>query len=201
MKEKTFQIIDKQEGYRGFLKLNRYQVQHSSYRGGLCQPVIRERMEGAGVVSVLLFDPILDEIVLVEQFRIGLVDQVDPPWCLETVSGFCDKANEEPRDVAIREIKEETGCDIKAIEFIGAFYVSPGLSVEKLNLYCACVDASKAEGIHGLPEEGEEIKVVRMPWKRAQSEIFKSLDSTSIVVAMQWLIIHREELVKRWASL
>lgn len=199
--EHSYQILDEQQAYRGFFKINRYQLQHSSYEGGDCPPIVRERLEGLGVTSVLLFDPVLDEVVLVEQFRIGLAGLVSPPWCLETVSGYCDKEHESPADVAKREAIEESGCEIKAMKLIGEFYVSPGISVEKLSLYVACVDASKAMGIHGLEEEGEEIKVIRMPWEQAEQEMFKTLNSTSIVVAMQWMQMNREKLIDEWRPL
>ncbi|MGB5669720.1 MAG: NUDIX domain-containing protein, partial [Sedimenticolaceae bacterium] len=157
-----FELHGSEAVYEGFFKLNRYRLQHSSFHGGWCTQMVRERIERLAAVSVLLYDPQLDTLVLVEQFRIGLMGTVDPPWSLETVSGFCDRAHELPEEVARREVVEETGCALRALTHIGEFFVSPGMSVERINLYCGWVDAGNAGGIHGLDHEGEEMRVVTL---------------------------------------
>ncbi len=184
----------------GFLRLRAHRLRHSSFRGGWCEPVVRERLEDLSAVSVLLYDPAADAVVLVEQFRVGLLGQVDPPWTLETVSGFCDRENEQPEAVARREIREETGCEPGPLHFIGRFFVSPGISVEQIHLYCGCIDSRRAAGVHGLAEEGEEIRVVVMPRAQALGELFGRINSTSVLIALQWLEANRARLVAEWAS-
>jgi ADP-ribose pyrophosphatase len=195
---KDYEILDTQPAYQGFFKLNRHLLRHSSFNGGWCEPIVRERIEEIAAVSVLLYDPALDELVLVEQFRVGLAGQVDPPWTVETVSGFCDVAHETPEMVARREVVEETGCELQALTQIGEFFVSPGMSVERIHLYCGRVDASQADGVHGLAHEGEEIRVVRMPRDEAVEQLFKALNTTSIIIALQWLEANREHLLREW---
>ena len=182
----------------GFFTLKRYRLRHGSFDGGWCDEIVRERIEDLAAVSVLLFDPDRDELVLVEQFRIGLMGTVDPPWAVETVSGFCDIAHESPEDVARREVTEETGCDLKALTHIGEFHVSPGMTVERINLFCGRVDSTTADGIHGLAHEGEEIRVVTMPRERAVEQLFGRLNTTSVVIALQWLEANRERLLAQW---
>ncbi|MGB5652046.1 MAG: ADP-ribose pyrophosphatase, partial [Sedimenticolaceae bacterium] len=99
-----FELHGSEAVYEGFFKLNRYRLQHSSFHGGWCTRMVRERIDRLAAVSVLLYDPQLDTLVLVEQFRIGLMGTVDPPWSLETVSGFCDSAHELPEEDARREV-------------------------------------------------------------------------------------------------
>ncbi len=196
--EQEFEINLQEDVYDGFLKLKRHTLRHTSFLGGWCGDIVRERLEGLASVSVLLFDPDLDEMVFVEQFRIGLVGGSEPPWCLETVSGFCDREHETPEEVARREVVEETGCELMALTRIGEFYVSPGISVERLTLYCGRIDASQAEGVHGLEHEGEEMRVVRMPRRDAEAALFGRLNSTSVIMAMQWFMLHRERLLRDW---
>nr|MDJ0740452.1 NUDIX domain-containing protein [Gammaproteobacteria bacterium] len=160
--------------------------------------IVRERIEHLAAVSVLLYDPDRDVVVLVEQFRVGLMGQCDPPWTTETVSGFCDTDHETPDDVARREVVEETGCRLKALTRIGEFHVSPGMSVERINLYCGWVDSRGAEGIHGLPHEGEEIRVVTLPRDEALAAMFGRLSTTSILIALPWLERERERLLAEW---
>jgi len=193
-----YQQLKEESVYEGFLKIKRHWVQHASFHGGQCEPILRERLEDLSAVSVLLYDPDRDQVVLVEQFRVGLMGQVDPPWALETVSGFCDRAHEVPEEVARREVHEETGCELLTLTQIGSFFVSPGISDEQIHLFCGRVDAGAAGGVHGLAEEGEEMRVLVMPREEAASELFGRLCSTSIVIAMQWLQANRESLLDHW---
>lgn len=195
---KRYQILDEETLSDRFFTLKRYRLRHNSFDGGWCDPIVRERIENLSAVSVLLFDPDRDELVLVEQFRVGLMGPHDPPWAVETVSGYCDIAHESPEDVARREVVEETGCRLLALSHIGEFHVSPGMTVERINLYCGRVDASTADGVHGLAHEGEEIRVVRMSRGEAVAELFARLNTTSVVIALQWLEAHREALLDDW---
>lgn len=193
-----FEILDEEKVADGFFQLNRYRLRHTSYHGGWCEEIVRERLEGLSAASALMYDPLRDQVVLIEQFRVGLMGQEERPFCLETVSGFCDKMDESPEDVAIREVAEEANLTVKQMHAIGDFYISPGFSVEKMFLYCAWVDASKAGGIHGLREEGEEIKVVVMSRQEAMKHLFTRVQSTSLIMCLQWLELNHEELLSEW---
>jgi len=195
-----FELLNNEAILDGFFKMNRYRLRHSSFRGGWCEAMVRERIERLAAVSVLLYDPTLDRLVLVEQFRIGLMGTVDPPWSLETVSGFCDRTHESPEQVARREVVEETGCVLRALTHIGEFFVSPGMSVERINLYCGWVDAGDAGGIYGLDHEGEEMRVVTLSRDEALGELFRRLNSTSVIMAIQWLDANRAQLLERWGT-
>lgn len=195
---KKFEILSTETVWDGFFRMQRVRLRHTSFHGGWCEPIVRERLEGLAAVSVLLYDPDRDQVVLVEQFRAGLVDQADPPWCLETVSGFCDRDHESAEMVARREVQEETGCELLALTPIGEFFVSPGFSVETIKLFCGRVDARTAGGIHGLEHEGEEIRVVRLDRKEALSALFGRINSTSLLIALQWLEANRDPVVDSW---
>lgn len=195
---RRFEWLERARVYQGFLKLDRYRLRHESFHGGWCEPMVRERLEDLAAVSVLLYDPDADQLVLVEQFRVGLADVVDNPWTLETVSGFCDRDHETPEEVARREVVEETGATLKALTHIGEFFVSPGISVERINLYCGWVDAATAEGVHGLAHEGEEMRVVKLSRSEAVAELFGRLKSTSVIMTLQWLEANRRSLLARW---
>ncbi len=195
--KKRFQILFMEDAYKGFLRLKRFRLQHECFAGGWCPAVQRERVEGRHAVSVLLYDPQADAVVLIEQFRIGALGHADDPWLLETVGGYREEG-ESSEMVAYRETREETGCELLDMEFIGRFFTTPGWCGERISLYCGRVDSSGAGGIHGLDEEGEDIRVDVMPFGEAFGQLFLRANSTSIVVGLQWLHQHREELQKRW---
>ena len=192
------EILDESVLSEHFFTLKQYKVTHSSFLDGDCPPVLRERLEGKTAVSILLFDPREDAIVCVEQFRIGLMGVADRSWSIETVSGFCDVAHEKPQEVAAREVTEETGCDLQDLIEVGEFFVSPGSSTERITVFVGCVDSSKVSGVHGLAHEGEEIRPVVIPREAAVSQLFTELNSTSIIIALQWLQINLDELNQRW---
>lgn len=196
--KKDYEIIATKSASDGFFKLKRLELRHTSYHGDWCPTVVRERIENLAAAAVLLYDPDKDTVVLVEQFRCGMMGVEDPPWCLEIVAGFCDKDHESPDDVARREVVEETGCEALDMLPIGSFFVSPGFSVEQIYLYVARVDSTRAEGIHGLAHEGEEIRVEVMPREEAMAELFGRLNSTSALIALQWLDRKRDWLLAQW---
>ncbi len=195
--KKRFELIDSTRQSAGFLKLDRHTIRHESYHGGWCPTIQRERLEGLCAVQVLMYDPQRDELVMVEQFRVGTMGQLEEPWILEPVGGFKD-VDESAEQVAHREALEEANCELLELLHIGDFFVSPGLSSERIYLYCARVDSSGAGGIHGLAHEGEEVKVVVLPAKQAIDELFGRINSTSAVIAIQWFAANREQLRKRW---
>ena len=198
---KDYEVLASERVFDGFFKMHRIELSHRSFRGGWCEPIVRERVEELSAVAVLLYDPLADAVVLVEQFRIGMLGIQDPPWSLEVVAGFCDKAHERPDQVARREVVEETGCEVTELREIGSFFVSPGFSVEQISLFVGRIDSRQAQGIHGLPEEGEEIRVVVMPRTEAVQALFGRLSSTSVLIALQWLERHRQELLESWGLL
>jgi ADP-ribose pyrophosphatase len=195
-----YELIEKKEVFRGFLKIGRYRLKHDLYGGGSSDELVRERMEGLQAASVLLYDPVLDKVVLIEQFRIGAVGRVDPPWVVETVGGYLGE-DESPESVARREAVEEANCEIKKLQLICSFLVSPGISVDQIHLFCGQVDASSAGGVHGLDHEGEDIRVLVMDADQAIGELYGGrMNSTSIIMALQWLAANREDLKRRWMS-
>ena len=195
-----YQVKEINEVYRGFLKINRYRIKHDLYQGGQSDEIVRERMEELSAASVLLYDPQMDQVVLVEQFRVGAVGQQDSPWVIETVGGYLGP-DEYPEEVARREAIEEASCEILNLEMICEFMVSPGISVDRIHLYCGQVDASQAGGVHGLDHEGEDIKVLVMDADRAIGELYHGrMNSTSAIIALQWLAGQRDRLKSQWPT-
>jgi ADP-ribose pyrophosphatase len=198
--DKAVEIIETDTLYRGFLELRRYRLRHRLFEGGWSPELVRERVEGLRAASVLLYDPARDEVVLIEQFRIGAMDSENGAWVLETVGGYVPP-DEAPEAVARREVREETGCAVGDLVPICEFAVSPGFSTERISLFCGRVDAGAAGGVHGLDEEGEDIMVRVLPADDAIGGIGRGgIDSTSVIIGLQWLAVNRDDLRRRWAS-
>lgn len=186
-KHEDVQILGRERLYQGFLSVDRFLLKHRLFAGGMSESVSRELMVRKDAVAVLLHDPVMDAVVLVEQFRVGALDDKNTPWMLELVAGLMD-SDEPPEQVARRECMEEANCELKSLQRIYEFYLSPGACNEKLYLYYAEVDARGVGGVHGLPEENEDIKVHVLSCETA-FEILRTgqMNNAIGIIALQWL--------------
>lgn len=197
--DKQVEILARQTRYRGFFQLEEYQVRHSLFAGGWSDTIVRERVERLRAAAVLLYDPLLDKVVLIEQFRIGALEDPDGAWLMEVVGGLVEEG-ESPEDVAIREASEEAGCKVVELLPICQFLVSPGTASEHVSLYCGRVDASSAGGIFGLDHEGEDIRAHVLSVDEALAELYGRINSSIPIIAVQWLALHREDLKRMWVG-
>ncbi len=195
-----YEILEQQRAFNGFLTVNRYRLRHRLFAGGWGEEIVRERVEPLRAASVLLYDPQRDEVVLIEQFRIGALESRPHAWVLEIIGGHIGKG-ESPEAVARRESQEEAGCTVLELLPICEFLVTPGTSGERIYLFCGRVDASNASGIHGLMDEGEDIRGEVMSADKAIGELYNGrINSTTGIIALQWLALNREPLRQRWAQ-
>jgi ADP-ribose pyrophosphatase len=196
--KRLIEVIRRESCFDGFLHLARYHLRHSLFAGGLGSVVVRERLESLQAAAALLYDPRLDQVVLVEQFRIGALERGDAAWTLEPVGGVV-APGEDPAAVIRRESREEAGCEILDLEPIGRCQTSPGTSAEQVWLYCGRVDASSAGGVHGLAHEGEETRVTVLDAEGAIGRLFSGgIDNATAIIALQWLALNRLRLRARW---
>ena len=126
MTDPRVEILDKTVCYDGFFRLERYRLRHRLFSGAWSRVLTRELFERGHAAAVLPYDPALDVVVLVEQFRIGALEAPGSPWLLEIVAGVIDHPGETPEDVVRREAVEEANCQIQALIHIYDCFVSPG---------------------------------------------------------------------------
>lgn len=189
--DKRVDIAERETVFQGYFRLDRYKLTHSLHDGGNSPILTREVLERGQVAAVVPFDPIRREIILIEQFRPGALAAGWEPWQLEIVAGIIEPG-ETAEEMARRETQEESGCKATALFHLGRYLSSPGCTSESIEVFCARIDASKAGGIHGLAEEGEDILVKAYPLDQA----FQLLEDGEILNAMtliglQWF---REKL-------
>lgn len=90
----------------------------------------REIVEHNGAVGIVAINE-ENEIILIKQFRKS-VEKV--MW--EIPAGKIE-IGENPKECAIRELKEETGYDCKNIKLINKTFTTPGFSNQKVYIYLA----------------------------------------------------------------
>lgn len=193
-------ILERKECHRRFLRIDLLTLEHRRFAGGWIGPIERELMLRQPAVGVLLFDPDRDELVLVRQFRVGVLGEKESPWLLELVAGMVEEGESE-QDVAERESQEEANLQPLALERICEYYCSPGTTNEKITLFCGRIDSSEAGGIFGLDGEHEDIEVVTLSFDEAVQALANGeIDNAMTIVAIQWLMLNKSGLLKRWAA-
>ena len=194
----SVELIERETPYQGYFRIDRYVLRHTLFAGGVSEPLTREVFERGHAAAVLPYDPVRDEVVLIEQFRIGAYAAGRDPWLVEIVAGIVEDG-ESPRDVALRELGEEAGQTADLVEPIGEVMLSPGGTSETIALFCARTDASGAEGIHGLADEHEDIRVTALPFADALAAVDGGdIVSAPAIIALQWLALNRDRLRERW---
>lgn len=192
--------IEKKIRYQGFFKLTEIKLQHDLYAGGQSPVLTRELIDRGQAVAVLPYDPVRDELVLIEQFRVGAAEDKTGPWLIEIIAGYTE-AGESAEDVVHREACEEAGCKLSDVESMYRFYSSPGGSNEQVQIFFARTDSADIKGIHGLDEEGEDIKVHVV----SSQQVFDWLDNGGIdsampIIAIQWFRLNRDRIREKWLS-
>lgn len=198
MMQYHYQILDQEEGYHGFFKVTRYTVDFDYFTGGRSGPVIRECLGRGFVVAGLPYDPVRDEFVFVEQFRIGLMAAGEHPWNTEIVAGFMDKPGESPEDCMQRELQEEIGTTATRLHRVAQYFGSPGGSGGQTILFFAEVDASTVALHTGLHEEAEDIRVVRVPRKTAMAWLKDGkVSNATMLLALQAFALSNNQIPEK----
>ncbi|MCP3874779.1 MAG: NUDIX domain-containing protein [Desulfobacteraceae bacterium] len=196
--KKEVQIVDKVTCYEGFFKLIRYRLKHTLFAGGWSDELLREVLERGHAAAILPYDPDSEQIVMIEQFRPGAIGYASGAWLWEIVAGILEQ-EESPSEVVYREVIEEMGCPVSDIIHICDFFVSPGSTTETTALFCGQVDATKANGIHGVASEHEDIQVHVVPFATALEMLqANKIHFAPAIIALQWLALHRDEVKARW---
>ncbi|PAN73314.1 ADP-ribose diphosphatase [Enterobacter cloacae] len=192
------EIIARETLYSGFFSMELYRFRHRLFNGEMSGEIRREIFERGHAAVLLPFDPVRDEVVLVEQIRIAAYDVSESPWLLEMVAGMIEEG-ESVEDVARREALEEAGLVVGRTKPVLSYLASPGGTSERLSIMVGEVDATTAEGIHGLEDENEDIRVHVVSREQAYQWVEEGkIDNAASVIALQWLQLHYQTLRNEW---
>ncbi|HDU8571937.1 TPA: ADP-ribose diphosphatase [Vibrio parahaemolyticus] len=191
------EIISKESVFEGFFKMVKYRFKHKLFAGGWSDVVEREMFERGHAAAMLPYDPNTDQVVIIEQIRIGALEH-EHPWQLEIVAGMIDR-DESAEEVIRREAEEEAGITVGRVASVTSYYPSSGGCSEKLDVFVGEVDASKAHGIHGLDYEDEDIRVHVLSREQAYQWVKDGIfENGASIIALQWLQLNHQELRSQW---
>ncbi len=193
------EVLGHTQPWAGYFSVEDYRLRHRTYAGDWSPVMSRAVMQAGDAVTVVPYDPKLDAVLLIEQFRVAPFARGDAqPWCIEPVAGRIDGSGT-PEDVARREAREEAGLEIGRIERIAEFYTTPGITGEVIVAYCGEADLSGAGGIHGLAEEGEDIRVIVLPFDAAMEAVAAGTVNTApAILSLLWVARERDRLRQAW---
>ncbi len=199
MSEAEVEVLERTTPYRGYMRLDHYKLKHKIFDEGWSIELSREVLERGECVGLLPFDPERDEVVLLEQFRIGgYTSPKASPWQIECVAGMIEPGHL-AEETALREAEEEAGVNVTEMVSMHHYLTSPGCTSETIELFCGCIDSEGIGGVYGLAEEGEYIRVFVV----TAQEAFAMLDRGEIgnamtIIALQWLKLHHAMICEKW---
>lgn len=180
--------------FRGFIQVEKVSLKHRLFNRSDYSPLIhRELIHRPEAAGVLLYNDQKQQFALIEQFRIGALNDAKSAWQLEVIAGVLD-GNESPETCIRRESLEESGCEITELEHLFSFYPSAGACSEFFHLYTAEVNLPNEGGIFGMPDEGENIQLHLFNYNQL-STLLKNgrLSNAPVIMALQWLAQHIQQ--------
>jgi len=183
-------IINKKILHNGFYKIHEITLEHKKHDGSWSTPIKREIFSGAHVATILPYDPLTKKIILIDQFRPGILKTNQDPVIKEIVAGIIDKG-ESPEESAKRECKEEIGCDVNKLTKICSYYPTPAISEQYNHLFLGEVRSFEGNKITGQINENEDI----LARCYCVEEVKKFLMNNKIVngltlIALQWFFLN-----------
>lgn len=177
--------------FRGFIQVEKVSLQHRLFNQTEYTPVIqRELIHRPEAAGVLIYDDAQQKFALIEQFRVGAMDDSDSAWQLEIIAGVLD-GDESPESCIRRESLEESGCEIDELQHLFSFYPSAGACSELFHLYSAQANLPEQGGIFGMPDEGENIQLHLIDYSEIKNLFTNGrLRNAPVIMALQWLQQH-----------
>ncbi len=158
------------------LTTSKFRVVRETVTSAGGKPKTREIVRHPGACVIV---PLLDDgrVCLIRNWRIAVNETL-----IELPAGTLEPP-EPPEKTAERELIEETGYRAKSIEFLHAFYLSPGILDEKMYLYLA---TGLTAGETAL-EEGEEIENWLVPLEEAVEMVYRGeIKDAKTIVGLLW---------------
>lgn len=189
--KKDVEITQREYLYQGFIQVEKISLRHQLFnQANYTSTIQRELIHRKEAAGVLIYNDQQQRFALIEQFRVGAIDDPVSPWQLEIIAGVLD-GDESPESCIRRESIEESGCEIQDLEHLFSFYPSAGACDEIFHLYVAQAKLPEQGGVFGMPDEGENIQLHIVQYQDLNQLLSSSrLRNAPVIMALQWLKQH-----------
>lgn len=191
-----YQISQTQTLYSGHYTVVKHTLNFKQFNHTWSPILEREQILRRNAVCVTLFDPQTQELLLVEQFRIGLIGSDQSPWMLELVAGIMEEG-QTPLETARREVFEETGCQVHKYFPMLNSHPTPGGFSEFTHIFYAPLSLSEVDTqkTRGLLHEGEDIRLHKIHISEAANLLkIGKVTTATTQLAIQWLLLNQDSL-------
>lgn len=147
----------------------------------------RETYDRGNGATILLYDTARRTVLLTRQFRFPVYVNGHPDGMLvETAAGLLDY--DDPDTAIRRETEEELGVQVGELEHVFDVWMSPGSVTERLHFYASpYTPASRTSAGGGLPDDGEDIGVLELPFDQALDQIDTGhIADAKTIMLLQW---------------
>lgn len=183
--------------YSKFFSVEDYTLRHRRFDGTMGDAIDRAAFVSCDAAIVLPYDPARDRVLLVEQFRMGILARGDAEcWSLEAIAGRVD-AGEAPEQTCHREAQEEAGLTLRDLIPVADYYPSPGAKTEFLYSFIGLADLPDTVAVDdgGVEGEGEDIRTHVIAFDRLMGLIETGeVNNGPLIVAALRLAQMRERL-------
>ena len=191
-------LENRETKFSGYFSVETVTLRHRLFAGGWSSSIRRELFQRGDAVGVLPWNPHTDEVVLIEQFRVGAMRDADNPWMLELIAGIVE-SGESDSSVAHREAEEEAGCELHRLELIATFFPSAGACSEQIRLFIGETTGADHGSVKGLAGEHEDILVHQIARSEALAMLSRGeINNGHTLIALQWLALNGERLRANW---
>ncbi|CAI3127337.1 ADP-ribose pyrophosphatase [Acinetobacter calcoaceticus] len=194
---KDVEVTSRESLFRGFIQVEKVSLRHRLFNQPEYTHVLqRELVHRSEAAGVLLYNDQRQQFALIEQFRVGAINDAYSPWQLEIIAGVLD-GDETPESCIRRETLEESGCTINHVQHLFSFYPSAGACSEIFHLYVAETDLPSEGGVFGMSDEGENILLHLFDYSEISTLLSQGrLRNAPVIMALQWLSQHITTIIK-----
>lgn len=188
------EVTSRETLFKGFLQVEKVSLRHRLFKNtGYTSVLQRELVHRPEAAGVLIYNDQQQRFALIEQFRVGALDDQQSPWQLEIIAGVLD-GDESPETCIRRESLEESGCQLDQLQHLFSFYPSAGACSELFHLYAAQADLPEQGGIFGVANEGENIQLHLFDYADLSRLLTSGrLANAPVIMALQWLQQHLQK--------
>jgi ADP-ribose pyrophosphatase len=197
------EVLSQEVPWSGRATLRLVTFRHRRFAGDWSDPIVWELWQRGRAAAMLPYDPVQDQVVLIEQFRLPSHAAGFPGVMREIPAGMCEPG-EDPEATMRRELQEEAGVTARRMHRIGEFVLSPGASDETIVIFAGEVTAPAPErandaDLRGARDANEDIRVVVLPADQAIAEALDgALPNSVATIGLLWLAARRDLLREMW---